>query len=160
MIANTHDSCYGVATVSRIDENISFAEYCLFYRALLQKRPILLSILLTKATPYTNMCIQIVGLYTRTHIHAHTHTHIHTRTRARTHTRTHTRTHKHTHMQADDAACSEHSYSRHHLGCVSSILHVAVCCTVLQYVAVCCSVLQCVSACCSVLQCVAVCCSV
>jgi len=32
---------------------VSFAEYCLFYRALLQKRPIILSILLSKATPYT-----------------------------------------------------------------------------------------------------------
>jgi len=30
---------------------VSFAEYCLFYRALLQKRPIIWSILLTKATP-------------------------------------------------------------------------------------------------------------
>ena len=30
---------------------VSFAEYRLFYRALLQKRPIILSILLTKATP-------------------------------------------------------------------------------------------------------------
>ena len=44
---------YGVATVSRIDEiQVSFAEYRLFNRALLQKRPIILSILLTKATPY------------------------------------------------------------------------------------------------------------
>jgi len=31
---------------------VSFAEYCLLNRALLQKRPIILSILLTKATPY------------------------------------------------------------------------------------------------------------
>jgi len=31
---------------------ISFAEYCLFYRALLQKRSIILSILLTEVTPY------------------------------------------------------------------------------------------------------------
>jgi len=31
---------------------VSFAEYRLFYRALLQKRPIILSILLTEATPY------------------------------------------------------------------------------------------------------------
>ena len=30
---------------------VSFAEYCVFYRALLQKSPIILSILLTKATP-------------------------------------------------------------------------------------------------------------
>jgi len=31
---------------------VSFAEYCLFYRALLQKRPIVSSILLIEATPY------------------------------------------------------------------------------------------------------------
>jgi len=31
---------------------VSFAEYSLFYRALLQKRPIILSILLTEATAY------------------------------------------------------------------------------------------------------------
>ena len=32
---------------------VSFAAYRLFYRALLQKRPIISSILLTKATPYS-----------------------------------------------------------------------------------------------------------
>ena len=34
---------------------VSFAEYRLFYRALLQKRPIILSILLTVATPYLKL---------------------------------------------------------------------------------------------------------
>jgi len=29
--------CYGVATISRLLHKVSFAEYCLFYRALLQK---------------------------------------------------------------------------------------------------------------------------
>ena len=44
---------YGVATVIRIDKiQVSFAEYRLFYRSLLQKRPIILSILLTVASPY------------------------------------------------------------------------------------------------------------
>jgi len=38
--------------VGSIESQVSFAEYCLCYRALLQKRPIILSILLTKATPY------------------------------------------------------------------------------------------------------------
>ena len=33
-------------------KKVSFAEYRLFYRTLLQKRPIILSILLTEATPY------------------------------------------------------------------------------------------------------------
>jgi len=39
-------------SVGSIKLHVSFAEYLLFYRALLQKRPIILSILLTKATPY------------------------------------------------------------------------------------------------------------
>jgi len=39
-------------SVGSIKLYVSLAEYRLFYRALLQKRPIILSILLTKATPY------------------------------------------------------------------------------------------------------------
>ena len=39
-------------SVGSIKLQVSFSEYCLFYRALLQKRPIIFSILLTKATPY------------------------------------------------------------------------------------------------------------
>jgi len=39
-------------SVESIKLLVSFAEYCLFYKALLQKRPINLSILLTEATPY------------------------------------------------------------------------------------------------------------
>ena len=47
---------YGVATVSKIDKMIvSFAEYCLFYMVFLQRRFIILSILLTKATPYLTL---------------------------------------------------------------------------------------------------------
>jgi len=38
--------------VGSIKLYVSFAEYSLFYRSLLQKRPIILSILLTEATPY------------------------------------------------------------------------------------------------------------
>jgi len=38
--------------VGSIKLQVSVAECCLFYRALLQKRPIILSILLIKATPY------------------------------------------------------------------------------------------------------------
>jgi len=38
--------------VGSLKLQVSFAEYSLFYRALLQKRPIILSILLTEATPY------------------------------------------------------------------------------------------------------------
>jgi len=36
--------------VGSIKSQVSFSEYCLFYRALLQKSPRILSILLTKAT--------------------------------------------------------------------------------------------------------------
>ena len=53
---------YGVATVSRsIKLWLCFAEYRLFYRALLQKRPIILSILLTKATPYLVPLVSTLG---------------------------------------------------------------------------------------------------
>ena len=44
---------YGVATVSRLLKIISlFSKYRLFYRALLQKRPMILRSLLIVATPY------------------------------------------------------------------------------------------------------------
>jgi len=39
-------------SVGSIKLKVSFAEYRLFYRTLLQKRPIVFSILLTEATPY------------------------------------------------------------------------------------------------------------
>jgi len=49
--------------VGSIKWQVSFAEYSLFYRSLLQKRPIILSILLTKATPYqtlgANTCLYL-----------------------------------------------------------------------------------------------------
>jgi len=42
-----------VATISRLLKiTVSFAEYSLFYRVLLQKRPIILRSLLIEATPY------------------------------------------------------------------------------------------------------------
>ena len=40
--------------VGSLKLQVSFAEYCLFYRALLQKRPIILRSLLIVATPYLN----------------------------------------------------------------------------------------------------------
>ena len=39
-------------SIGSIVLQVSFVEYCLFYRALLQKRPVILLILLTEATPY------------------------------------------------------------------------------------------------------------
>jgi len=53
--------------VGSIKLQVSFAEYRLFYRALLQQRPIILSILLTKATPYEN--IGNVSSYNDYHAH-------------------------------------------------------------------------------------------
>ena len=45
--------CYGVATISRLLEiKVSFAEYRLLNRSLLQKRPVILRSLLIVATPY------------------------------------------------------------------------------------------------------------
>jgi len=47
---------YGAATISRLLKIVfSLAEYRLFYRALLQKRPILLRSLLIVATPYVTI---------------------------------------------------------------------------------------------------------
>jgi len=46
-------------SVGSIKLKVSFAEYRLFYRALLQKRPIILSILLTVANPYVFVCNRI-----------------------------------------------------------------------------------------------------
>jgi len=45
--------------VGSIKLQVSFAEYSLFSWALLQKRPIILSMLLTKATAYEQMCRDI-----------------------------------------------------------------------------------------------------
>ena len=54
-VARMAQSChtYGVATISRLLKIIGlFAAYRLFYRALLQKRPVILRSLLIVATPY------------------------------------------------------------------------------------------------------------
>ena len=45
---------------------VSFAEYSLFNRDLLQKRPLILSILLTEATPY--LCISCVHTYVHIYV--------------------------------------------------------------------------------------------
>jgi len=52
---------------------VSFAEYRLFYRALLQKRPIILSILLPVATPYIHVCILFPCMYPHIHIYCTQH---------------------------------------------------------------------------------------
>ena len=54
-------------SVGSIKLYVSFAEYRLFYRAFLPKRPMILSILLTKATPYMYIyvcvCVYIQYMY-------------------------------------------------------------------------------------------------
>jgi len=54
-----YSSCMGwLRLVGSIRLQVSFAEYSLFYRALWQNRPIILSILLTEATPYPYLFCQ------------------------------------------------------------------------------------------------------
>jgi len=48
----THEYMRWLRSVGSIKLQVSFAEYRLFYRSHLQKRPVILSILLTVATPY------------------------------------------------------------------------------------------------------------
>jgi len=45
--------------VGSIQLQVSFAEYSLFYRALLTKRPMILSILLTEANPYARASVRV-----------------------------------------------------------------------------------------------------
>ena len=89
---------------------VSFAEYHLFYRSLLQKRPIIWRSLLVAATPYVDckcafFCLSVTCLhvYRSTHSHTqtltHTQAHTHTFTHSHTHTYTHIHTHTHTHTQ-------------------------------------------------------------
>jgi len=47
----THLTMGWLRSVGSIKLQVCFAQYCLFYRSILQKRPIILSILLTVATP-------------------------------------------------------------------------------------------------------------
>ena len=76
---------------------VSLAEYSLFHRALLQKRPIISSILLTEATPYRSyrkfyvMKIELEDTATHGNTRQHTATHGNTRQ----HTATHTHIHAH-----------------------------------------------------------------
>ena len=53
----SHRSMGWLRSVGSIKLQVSFAEYRLFYKPLLQKRPVILSILLTKATPYVRCLI-------------------------------------------------------------------------------------------------------
>jgi len=97
---------------------VSSAEYRLFYRSLLQKRPIILRSLLIVDTPDQTYLqgdqigMRIVNTSKETYMrhetckrdllslcdnHTHTHTHTHTHIHLRTHTYAHTHKHKHAH---------------------------------------------------------------
>jgi len=89
---------------------VSFAEYRLFYRALLQKRPLILRSLLIVATPYPDLLsylsrMRVSCLSNMLHTHTHTHTYTHTYIHTYTYTPTHSHTHIHTHTQFRALTC-------------------------------------------------------
>jgi len=57
--------------VGSLKIQVSFAEYRLFYRALLQKRPVIFRCLLTEATPYSYMNSHMYGASCQLHVHAY-----------------------------------------------------------------------------------------
>jgi len=68
IVMRFHDVIGWLWSVGSIKLYVSFAEYHLFYRALLQNRPIILSILLTVATAYIIILIllfEMIGLFCR-----------------------------------------------------------------------------------------------
>jgi len=81
------------------------AEYSLFYRALLHKRPIILRSLLIAHTQMHAVALSHTHANTHTQTHtcehsltqAHIHTHTHTFTHTSTHSHTHTHIHSHKH---------------------------------------------------------------
>ena len=134
-----------------------FAEYHLFHRALLQKRPVILRSLLIVATPYLERyggmreaCLRLFKISADvTHCVAAWCVAVCCSV-----------------LQCVAVCCNV--LQQHTAQCVA-VTHcktpaydthcAAVCCSAFQYGAVCCSVLQCVSVFFSVLQCAAVCCS-
>jgi len=146
--------------VGSIKLQVSFAEYHLFYRALLQKRPIILRSLLIVATPYKDVKQEIVHtLLLEEFCVSKKWVMIMDRRQDWNATSESIPAGKGGPF-AQDCYCARDLLLCQRSLCCSVLQRVAVCCSVLQCVAVCCSVLQCVAVCCSVLQCVAVCCSV
>jgi len=79
-ICTSHVTPMGwLRSVGSIKLQVSFPEYRLFYRALLQKRPIISPILLTKAIPYEQGMSPIWSCHI-THMNDPQHTHCVTRT--------------------------------------------------------------------------------
>jgi len=75
--SSPHCSVRHTAMVGALKSQISIAEYRLFYRALLQKRPMILSILVTKATPLlclTQQCATVCcGVWQCAALHSYLH---------------------------------------------------------------------------------------
>jgi len=81
-------TCMGwLRLVGSLELQVSFAEYSLFYRALLQKRPIILRNLLVEATPYEDCHVEN-DAHTPPHTHPH-HSHHNPLTYTHTTTRSH-----------------------------------------------------------------------
>ena len=92
---------------------VYFAEYRHFCGVLLQKRPIILSILLTEAIPQpmNTFCARSFSLWICKE-HTRTHTQTHSWQRTHTYTHTNTRTHAHTaHTHSSGWSGGTHSYS-------------------------------------------------
>jgi len=156
--------------VGSIKWQVPFAEYCLFYRALLQKRPIILRSLLTEATTYTcsnvSSLLYVLNLWKWIWCTTFVETDLMYYICGKWFDVLHwcyliecMRRAEFVESDVWDVTIALiRSGRRSYVAVGCSVLQwVVVCCSVLQCVAVYRSALQCVAVCCSVLQCVAVC---
>jgi len=115
------------------------AEYCLFYRALLQKRPIILWILLTKATPYPMMHLgssaQIVCHRIPPHCNTLQDTAIHSNTLQHTATHCITLQHTATHCNTLQHSPTHFNTLQHNPTHCDTLQHTATHCNTLQHTA-------------------------
>jgi len=118
-------------SVGSIKLQVSFAEYRLFYRALLQKRPTILSIILTKATPYGVSCESSFGVVRVERV-------------GKLLVQTHCNTLQHT---ATHCNALEHTATR-----CNTLQHTATLCNTLQHTATHCNTLQLTATLCNTLQ--------
>ena len=169
--------------VGSLKWHVSFAEYRLFYRALLQKRPMILRGLLIVATPYkilkglhcphtwqhlTVLCPcrrDVLGrtsgrstcTYTHTHTHTYTHTHIHRYTYTHIHLYAYTHIHTYTHILGEMFLGGNFRTMHSHMAVVTENMVAGTSAKVfiqVCVVAVRSVLLQCIATWCSVLQCV------
>jgi len=124
--------------VESIRSYVSCAEYVLFKWALLQKRPMIYSILLTKATPYVYRFhkVDVCPCDTPQHTATHRNTQQHTATHRNTlqHAATHCNRLQH---------AATHGNTLHHTATrCNTLQHAATHCTTLQHAATRCNTLQ------------------